>query len=373
MRVRKRGNKYYYRFSILENGLNKRIERCGGNTQKEAEAAGEIEQAKYLLEITSDSSMKLKGLIELYLANYAEVKLKKYTLINTKLHLKIINKNLGNYRIKEISPLNIQKFNLTMHSEGRSANNLKKALKGLFSFAVRMDLLTKSPVRDIAIPTKEKKKKELITNDDIKLILNSRIASPRLLIGDYRNDQVKDLVLLLYLTGLRLGEALALKFDDVDFIKKEMNITRTADKLDKDVFDIPKTKGSIRKIALNDALIDLINQRTIEVERLKDISEGDIKINLIFADIDGKTIKQDTLRRYSKKIGTIIGKNFGWHSLRHSHTTELMQAGVPLKLIQDRLGHSNISTTLQIYTSVTPDMQNQAREVIDGLYEYEKN
>ena len=60
------------------------------------------------------------------------------------------------------------------------------------------------------------------TNDDIKLIVGSstRIAQSRLMVGDYRNDQVKDLVLLLYLTGLRVGEALGLKFSDVDFEKK---------------------------------------------------------------------------------------------------------------------------------------------------------
>lgn len=374
MRVRKRGSKWYYTFDMYQNGNRKKIERLGGATKKEALEKGIQEEANYLkTNVVYDHSIKLHALIDLYEKNYLELKLKKYTVKNLKLLLKTVKKHLGNMRIRDIKPLHIQEFILNMHEEGRSANNYKKSLQGLFKYGVKMDLIQKSPVSDISVPTKVAKKKEIISNEDVRLIMDSRLATKRLIIGDYRNDQVKDLFLLLYLTGLRLGESLALKFEDVDFVKKEMNITRTADKEIKNLFDSPKTKGSIRKIAVNDTLIELILRRKSEVERLRDVSEGDMGIDLVFQDVDGQTILHGTLRRYAKKIGQIINKRFTYHGLRHSHTTELMQAGVPLKLIQDRLGHSDISTTLQIYTSVTPDMQNQAREVIDGLYEYEKN
>ena len=311
MRVRKRGSKWYYTFDTYQNGNRKKIERLGGLTKKEALEMGIQEEANYLkTSVIYDNSMKLHALIDLYEKNYLELKLKKYTVKNLKLLLKTVKKHLGKMRIKDIKPLHIQEFILNMHEEGRSANNYKKSLQGLFKYGVKMDLIQKSPVSDISVPTKVAKKKEIISNEDVRLIMNSRIASTRLLIGDYRNEQIKDLVLLLYLTGARLGEALALKFDDVDFIKKEMNITRTADKEIKNLFDSPKTKGSIRKIAVNDTLIELILRRKSEVERLRDVSEGDMGIDLVFQDVDGQTILHGALRRYAKKIGQIINKRF---------------------------------------------------------------
>ena len=109
MRVRKRGNKWYYTFDIYENGNRKIIERCGGSTKKEAEEKGIQEEASFLKTgIIYDNSMKLKTLTELYMTNYAEIRLKKWTLVNTKLHLKIINKKLGNVRIRDITPMILQ-------------------------------------------------------------------------------------------------------------------------------------------------------------------------------------------------------------------------------------------------------------------------
>ena len=93
-------------------------------------------------------------------------------------------------------------------------------------------------------------------------------------------------------------------------------------------------------------------------------------INLIFADIDGSTIKQGTLRRYAKKIGKIISKDFGFHSLRTAHATELLTAGVAIKLVKERLGHSTIQTTLNHYTSISKGMEEQCINALDGLYEY---
>ncbi len=374
MRVRKRGNNYYYNYDIYVNGDRRVIERLGGKTKREAEEKAILEKSNYIKTgIIYDSNMKLKLLIELYLRNYAEIKLKKYTLKNTRLHLETIKKNLGKMKIRDISPIILQQFLLQMEAEDRSSNNYKKCLKGIFSFALKMNILEKNPCTNLIATVKNTKEKELITNDDIKLIVGSstRIAQSRLMVGDYRNDQVKDLVLLLYLTGLRVGEALGLKFSDVDFDKKELHISRTADKLDKDVFDIPKTKGSIRRIELNDVLIEIIKNRKNEVQRLKNISEGNMEIDLIFADVDGKSILQDTLRRYSKKIGIIIKKNFGWHLLRTAHTTELLTKGVGLKLVQLRLGHSSINTTLNHYVSISEGMKQQCIDALDGLYEIE--
>ena len=371
MRVRKRGNKWYYTFDIYENGNRKIIERCGGSTKKEAEEKGIQEEASFLKTgIIYDNSMKLKTLTELYMTNYAEIRLKKWTLVNTKLHLKIINKKLGNVRIRDLTPMILQEFIIRMAAENRSSNNYKKCLRGLFSFAVRMDLLQKNPCTNLVAINKPAKKKEIITNADIKVIMNSRIASTRLLIGDYRNEQIKDLVLLLYLTGVRLAESLALRFEDCDLENKQMRIVRTADREIKDLFDSPKTSGSVRTVALNDSLVALIRKRKAETMRLAYISEGDIKINLIFADIDGSTIKQGTLRRYAKKIGKIINKDFGFHSLRTAHATELLTAGVAIKLVKERLGHSTIQTTLNHYTSISKGMEEQCINALDGLYEY---
>ena len=177
MRVRKRGNNYYYNYDIYVNGNRKVVERFGGKTKKEAEEKAILEKSNYIKTgIIYDNNMKLKLLIELYLRNYAEVRMKKYTLKNTRLHLEIIKKNLGKMKIRDTSPIILQQFLMQMDSENRSSNNYKKCLKGIFSFAVKMNIIEKNPCTNLIATVKNTKIKELITNEDIKLIVGCRPA-----------------------------------------------------------------------------------------------------------------------------------------------------------------------------------------------------
>ena len=141
-------------------------------------------------------------------------------------------------------------------------------------------------------------------------------------------------------TGMRIGEALALTPNDVDFKNKTVSITKT--KLTNGNISSPKTLSSIRVIEISDFIAKLL---------LDFISNNEFifKINYV------------TLTRHLKKL------NLHSHIFRHTHVALLIEQNIPIKVISERLGHSDINTTLSIYTHVTENMKIDLRNKLQNL------
>ena len=186
-----------------------------------------------------------------------------------------------------------------------------------------------------------------------------------------------DYVLIFLLaTGTRLKEALGLQWDKINFDKKVVTINQqiqsvpSSNKNSKYKYEIKilketKTKHSTRDIPIYDFLIPALKKLKGKQNELK-LKNGNLydrDLNLVFAKDNCSFICDTTLRKYyNEKLERLGIKHIRLHDLRHTFATRAFEAGVDPKLISSYLGHSNIATTMDIYTHVLP---NKKRELID--------
>lgn len=173
-------------------------------------------------------------------------------------------------------------------------------------------------------------------------------------------------------TGMRRSEALALTWSDVDLTRGRVALRRSVDTTRRDATKSTKT-GAARPIDVDDA--------TVEVLRRWKATRGAIALDLarphafVFGDDNGRLRNPDDIgRRWDHRVAAArasLGEDrlprLTLHGLRHTHATLLLELGVHPKVVQERLGHSNISTTMNIYSHVTPTMQQDAVSRLSNL------
>ena len=155
-----------------------------------------------------------------------------------------------------------------------------------------------------------------------------------------KSNTIRNISIVQLHTGLRIGEVLALTPNDVDFKNKTISVTKT--KLKNGEITSPKTLSSIRTIEVSDFILKLLL---------------DFISNKVYIFNIGYTYLSLVLSRI----------NINSHIFRHTHVALLIEAGVPVKVISERLGHANINTTLSIYTHVTENMKVDLRNKLENL------
>ena len=171
-------------------------------------------------------------------------------------------------------------------------------------------------------------------------------------------------------TGLRRSEILALKWKDINFDNNNIYIQRSIHEIKGEglIFKKPKNKNSYRNIYIDDNVLTILKKLKKHHSKVKHEN------NLVFTFKDGTKIRPDYITKKFKKILRKIdlGKH-RFHDLRHTHATELLKAGINPKIVQERLGHSKIETTLNIYSHVIPSMQKDAVKALKKYRENQKN
>ncbi len=172
------------------------------------------------------------------------------------------------------------------------------------------------------------------------------------------DEPVRTIVLLAVMTGLRIGEILALRWGRINFVAGTLRVEETCYKAK---FGTPKTRASRREIPLTLSVVQALQAH--RMRRGKTADEA-----LVFATQYGTPLASNNLRKRqlhpaSQQAG--IGL-IDWHSLRHTHGTLLHEQGTPLRVAQAQLGHSHMTTTLQVYTHASGSAQRQAVNQLEG-------
>lgn len=208
---------------------------------------------------------------------------------------------------------------------------------------------------------KEKCPVRALTREEQKALINQLNAN---------NTPYKDVMLLIMYTGLRPGEALALNIEDIHLIERKLYIMKTLSQ-DKDsntvIIKATKTKAGTRMVTLT----------AVAVELLKTVI-GNRKTGLLFSDDNGKPIPVGKVRYQLNQIliknritdFSVEGK-IDLHSLRHTYATRCFDAGINPVIIQRQLGHKNIETTLNTYTSIFDDKLIEGMEELDDFLKNE--
>ena len=310
----------------------------------------------FLLRQSTEPTMPFSTLCALYLEDKKEhSKLITYKTKKNRIDTWLLP-HFKDTPIDSISPADIRKWQ-AMLKNSKNANdeplspgymqNLVTELSSLFNFAVKFYGLSVNPCR-IAGNTVGKKQKSLTfwTKDEFDRFISS---------FDKR-DPYYTAFLILYYCGLRIGEFEALTAQDIDTAAGTININKTYHLIDgKGVITPPKTEKANRTILIPAFLCKCIEQYKAMIYDLQPDEQ-------LFTASHSSYARQ--LEAHTKAAGV---KRIRLHDIRHSHASLLIEMGFSALLVSERLGHENVSTTLNIYSHLFPSKQSEVAQKLDAL------
>lgn len=171
-------------------------------------------------------------------------------------------------------------------------------------------------------------------------------------------------------TGMRRGEVLGLRWSDLDLQGRELHVIQTiVEAGHTPTVGVPKSERSRRLIALDSRTVEVLrDHHEVELRRRHDhlASVG----ALVFAQVDGSAIHPACFSyAFAHRVRVVGVRRVRFHDLRHGHATMALRAGIHPKVVSERLGHSSIATTLDIYSHAIPSMQREAADAVAALYE----
>lgn len=249
--------------------------------------------------------------------------------------LKQIKEHFGKVLIKEISSIDIVSFIDSVCAQGYALKTVKSRLLVLnliFKYAVIKRYVDTNPCMYISVPKNLKKTRRTAPeNDELQTVIKSVDIS----FGFFA-------YLILY-TGLRRGEALALRYSDIDFEKKQITVNKSIYHKNNVPYEkTPKTNAGIRNVILLDNLIPLLKERSEQSET-----------DLIFPNSNGKWLTNGQFQSLWENYVEQTGLQITPHQLRHAYATFLFEAGVDEKDAQELMGHTTIQLTRDIYTHIS--------------------
>lgn len=175
---------------------------------------------------------------------------------------------------------------------------------------------------------------------------------------------------LLITTGMRRGEALGARWSDLDLTNSKLSIVQTSICVEhQQQFSTPKTDSGVRPISIDPGTMAVLKEhRRSQLEQRMLLGEGWQDHDLIFTKVDGSPLHPERFsREFDRRVIRYCLPRITPHGLRHSWATLALENGVPAKVVQERLGHSNIVITLQTYSHVSETMHDDAADRISSL------
>ena len=231
--------------------------------------------------------------------------------------------------------------------------------------AVYWQLIVNNPVERVQPPKTKKVKKRFYDDEQCKYLLEHLDELP------YEDIKYKVAITLTIFTGVRLGELMGLEWSDVDFTNGIISITKASQYLaEKGVFTKdPKTESSIREVAIPDFVVKLLEEYKIWYDEQKNaLNELWIDSNRLFVQANGKPMHPSTISKwfvsYIEKIGLPV---INFHGLRHTNASLLIAQNVDVAIVAARLGHSQITTTLNFYVHPVASHNKVAGNILQNL------
>jgi integrase len=415
--VRKRGNTWSYYFDMgMVDGKRKKKEKGGFASKREAEAALAAALSTYNSAglIFESANMSTADYLDLWFDQYCKMNLKYNTQLS---YFQIIEHHLkprfGKLKLKAVTPTMIQKYANDLKLQGFALSTLKgilSVLSAAMNYAVEpLQYIPYNPCQRVRIPKYEDKRQEIhvfLSEDDMKKILDRFPA-----------DNPFHLPILIgYYTGVRISECFGLTWDRIDLKNHTITIDRQTvkrnfgdvknsldkrrKKMDKSLwyFQTPKTVTSKRVIPYGETLQKMLikahtdkqknrlqygeffheyylkpekDEKGNTVNRIVEVDRG-IPVNLPAADMvcvraDGSMLTTDSFKFVCRVVQHELHTAFNYHSLRHTHATMLVEAGAPIKDVQERLGHTRVETTIDKYVHNTDEMKKETVDLFDRI------
>ncbi|QCT02697.1 Phage integrase [Paenibacillus algicola] len=334
----------------------------GFSTKKEAQLAADEFEKKLLEGYEQTDDVSLASFLEAWLNEYKAGTVRKNTF---KLHQNNINNHILKYfqkiNLKDIKPIMYQMFLNSLADKNYSKRTVElvhSTMHNAMEKAVYLQKIRKNPCNGVTIKGhRSKSNVQFIESSDIPNFLSAARQYGYIYWIFYK---------LLIETGMRKGEAAALQWPDIDFKNQAISISKTLDfSTDNrsELFGDPKTFNSKRTIRMSNTLVsDLKYHMTYQNQNklaLKELYRHDL--NLVLCRDNGEIMPKSSLfnsfSRILKKVGL---PSMPIHALRHTHAVLMLEAGVEMKYIQERLGHGSIQITSDIYAHISKKIEQDS-------------
>ena len=358
----KKDGKNYYTVHIYLGkdeitGKDRYTTRRGFKTKKEALLC----EAKIKTEIATNGLLNtevttFKEIYELWYEGYQHT-IKESTLLVNQHIFDLLLAKLENMQLKKLTLPYCQKI-INNYSKKFSLAVLKKIkIYGsmILDYAVKMKVIYSNPMKDVLLP----KKKDDITSDDKDKYYSKEELKQFLELVESEHDiKLTAMFRLLAYTGIRKGELQALNWDDIDFTNNMITVNKTLalNTEKKVVVQTPKSKSSVRNISIDDQTANIlkrwkINQRErflmigTRVKKHQPCFSDEVTNSYLYLNFMNANLKRICKKNEFKLIKV--------HGFRHTHCSLLFESGFTIQEVQDRLGHSDLKTTMSIYAHVT--------------------
>lgn len=272
---------------------------------------------------------------------------------------------LGYRKVTEIEKREIVKLQheLNKTQEPSSVNAIIVQLKTMFNDAVADGIIVKSPAAGVKLLKVEKKATETyhraMTEEEQTIFMN-----------EVKTEWLYELIALLLCTGMRVGEATALLWSDIDYVNNVIHVTKTISRTEDGKYTVgtPKSKSGIRDIPMNSAIRDILKGQRNKQEM---IHGNVVKIERpVFENLYGGMVYNasvnkaisETLKRINKD-GEVI-EHFSAHALRDTFATRYIEQGGSPQVLKTILGHSSLAITMDLYSHVLPNTKQKEMDSI---------
>lgn len=377
--IRKRGDSYQIRVSVGYDTKGNHKEQAmtwkpePGMTQRQIEK--ELNRQAVMFEESVNhgfktSAMKFQELAEEWFENYAKNALRSTTYERMLQLTHRVYPAIGHLRIDKITARHLQGFVNSLAKEGANEKTGKPLapktirhnlsfISDVFSYAVRMELISDNPCSKVVIPKGEVKEKQIYSQEEMELLLTRIMDEP---------VKYKAFFFLIAYSGFRRSEMLSLEWKDIDFQTGVIHIQRTSNytKTNGIYTDTTKTESSVRFVKVPMEVIDvlLLYKEEQDEERIKLGSKWH-DTDRLFVKYDGQPMNPQTPYGWLKEF---CEKNdfpfYGIHQFRHLHTSLLIGAGIDPTTVSSILGHSQVSTTLNLYSHMLRENQIKACDAV---------
>ena len=385
--TRKRGNTYQIRVSCgYDTSGNQVVQTMSwkpadGMTQKQI--MNELKRQEILFQEKCmkgqvTANVKFQDFAEQWFEEYAKLNLRNTSYERMKQLTVRVYPAIGHLRLDKVTSRHIQQFINDLALNGKSLKNGKPLsrktavhhlsfISDVFSYALKMEMLTDNPCKRVTVPKGEKKEKDIYTLEEVEKLFHLLENAPL---------KYRVFVTLAIYSGFRRGEMLGLEWKDIDWDNCVISVRRTSNyTASKGIYtDTTKTKKSQRSLKFPQNVMDLLREYKAEQDEER-ITLGTkwIEYDRLFVKWNGEPMNNNTpyfwLREFCE------ANNFRFcdiHSLRHFYASALINKGVDAAAVSGALGHSTITTTTSIYCHVFNQAQARASEAIASVLDFKK-
>jgi integrase len=345
-----------------ESGKRKRKWHSFKGTKREAQ----IERSRLIAELAGGNYVETTRLtVSDFLERWIEHMQGQVSPRSHERYAELCRKNimplLGGLMLTKLQPAHISQAYAKALTSGRrdgkgglsarTVTHLHRVLREALQQALRWQLLARNPVDAVKPP--KVSRKTMQTYD---------MAQTAELLETLRGERLFVPVILAVLCGLRRGEIAAIRWGQIDLAKAQLSVSRSAEQTRAGVrYKEPKS-GRSRTVALSQTVVEEL--RAHRVSQAQELLRLGVRVTdetFVCARKDGNPLQPDSFTHdWDRKIAKTTLPRLRFHDLRHAHATHLLSSGVHPKVASERLGHSKIGITLDLYSHVLPNMQSDA-------------